>query len=102
MTREVTILETKTTDCGEQVYIPAVVYENSEPFSGTFEVFDLDHCLDAKPGSNDIYITVFCSVGDTTDPDAELRLKVVHGALSVIGNVGGGVDVISRIGFSQE
>lgn len=45
MTKAIQVVETRRADGGEQVILQSATYKGSAPFTGIFEVFDLDNCI---------------------------------------------------------
>lgn len=99
MTKAIQVVETRLADDGEQVILQSAIYKGSAPFSGIFEVFDLDTCIHKGGEDGRTYVTVRCQFGDQNDEDADLVLELPEGANSAVGNIGGGVEVVTRIYF---
>jgi hypothetical protein len=100
MFKSIKIIETRVAVDGEQAIVRAATYQESAPFSGVFEVFDLDTCIFTNPVSGKSMLTVRCQFGNQDDEDAELLLELPNGAEDIVGVVGGGMDMVTRIDFS--
>jgi len=100
MTRSIQIIETRLVNNGEQISVQNAIYRGSKPFSGTFEVFDLDTCIHNDPVSGKTQLTVVCQFGTQNAEDPELVFELPDGALGIVGTVGGGMDVAARIDFA--
>lgn len=100
MTKAIQIVDTRRADGGEQVILQSATYQGSAPFSGIFEVFDLDTCIHKGPDDGRTFVTVRCQFGDQNDEDADLVLEIPEGTNSVIGNIGSDVKVVKRIDFA--
>lgn len=100
MSKVIRIVETRLAHGSEHVIVDAASYNGSAPFSGIFEVFDLDTCLTTDPADGRVHLTVQCQFGDQDDEDASLVLELPNGAIGVIGQVGNEVEVIARLDFT--
>jgi hypothetical protein len=90
-------LDTRSVQDAQVVHLQCATYQDSEPFSGSFETFDLDDCYGVDPVSGKITVTVRCQWGDDADEHSYLQF-VLHDQ-AVHGSIGFDGDVTSRIGY---
>lgn len=84
---------------GQVLVAPLARYQDSAPFAGTFQVFDLDHCFHQKEDGR-LFATVMCGVdGDASaDEDSSIDIELLATHQGVIG---GESEVIRRIAVLQ-
>lgn len=99
--RKIVILETECSpgDC-EALHIESARYQDSEPFSGTFRVFDLNDCCTVDPDTGKRYADVFCHWGHGCEEDEMLRLEICDPI--EFGTMGWDGEVVARIAFEDE
>ena len=95
----VDIVETRTGENSEFVLLEGVTLRGSAPFSGIFQVFDLNGCMSQNSATGTRTVRVMCQFGRGPEiEDACLDLVIPSGAPEPIGIHGEppGV-VVSRI-----
>jgi hypothetical protein len=98
---KINILAQRYVDNAQVVIITSsATYRGSAPFSGAFEVWDIDECLNKHAETGKTLLSVRCQWQDEYDEDNTLELEVqylniydLHGIMGYEG------DVIDRIGF---
>jgi len=70
----------KTISDGQVLLVNAARFQNSPPFAGAFEVFDLDECI-TRTESGALMATVMCTSGDvplTEESSLDIELLGLH------------------------
>lgn len=95
MTRQMIPTVTAHIDDGETLLVSSARYQDSLPFSGTFQVFDLDLCVQRKDDGR-LFATVICAVdGDAeANEDSCIDIELLGDYQAVVGAY---FDVIQRI-----
>lgn len=96
MTTPIKIVASRQVDGREVLFIQSASYQGSAPFSGAFEVFDLDTCCRTDPEDGRRLVDVVCQwQGDPTE-DAmvtlELHDPVPQGCVGFVGEVVANID----------
>ena len=95
--KKVDILETEMVREVQAPVVHAASFQGSEPFSGTFQVWDLDDLIRFDPDTGKRTATVLCSAGDAPyheDSMIEIELTSVE-----VGAIGFDGHVVRRIGI---
>lgn len=77
MTTNIRPSSLKTVNDAQVLIVSDARFQNSAPFSGAFEVFDLDHCI-ARNNDGKLMATVNCTTADlalTEDSTLEIELQ---------------------------
>jgi len=95
--RKVEILETEMVQDVEALVVHAASFQGSEPFAGTFQVWDLDDLIRFDPDTGKRTATVLCAAGDSPyHEDSTIEIELISIEVGTIGFIG---DVVRRIGI---
>ena len=97
--KTMSIVETKVVSNAQVVIARAAIYADSTPFSGVFEVWDVDHYRHTDPVTGKSTASFRCRLENTPDDeDAVLDFELIDIETEVIGYDG---DVIKQIRFTD-
>ena len=93
--KKVEILETEMVQNVQALVVHAASFQGSEPFAGTFQVWDLDDLIRFDRDTGKRTATVLCAAGDAPyHEDSMIEIELISFELGAIGFVG---DVVRRI-----
>jgi hypothetical protein len=84
MTTNILPVSLKTVNDAQVLIVSVACFQNSAPFSGAFEVFDLDHCI-TRNEDGSLMATVNCTTEGlplTEDSTLEIALQATTRAAS--------------------
>ena len=94
---KVEILETEMVQDVQALVVDAASFQGSEPFAGTFQVWDLDDLVRSDPETGKRTATVLCAAGDAPyHEDSMIEIELISLEVGVIGFDG---HVVRRIGI---
>ena len=96
MKPRVTITSRRKVENVQAIMIDSASYKGSEPFSGVFEVWDVDECMHTDV-SGRLMVKVLCSEGPVYDEDRTLDLAlhdtITHTVIGHYGEVASTIDI---------
>ena len=98
MNKTMEVLATRFVEDAQVVFIKSATYKGSLPFSGVFQVSDVDYCRRFEASAKHTIVTVQCCWSDEPEhEDSELALEVADAVSQDC--VGFSGEVVARIDF---